>query len=67
MIDGFVATDTIDLKGIGLATSVDYLGTTLTVHQVGGGSFTLGFSDPGLAGHFAVSSDGTGGTNLKFV
>ena len=31
------------------------------------GSFTLGFSDPGLAGHFAISSDGTGGTNLKFV
>ena len=29
------------------------------------GSFTLGFSDPGLAGHFAISSDGTGGTKLS--
>ena len=29
------------------------------------GSITVGFSDPGLAGHFAISSDGTGGTKLS--
>ncbi len=65
-IDGFGATDAIDLHGIGLATALDFSGDTLTL-SAPAGAVTLHFAGPYQAGGFAIADDGRGGTLLTYT
>jgi autotransporter-associated beta strand protein len=69
-IDGFSNQSTIDLAGIGLATSATLgAGNVLTISGGAGGPITLQL-DPGqdfADEAFSVTSDGAGGTNVTLA
>jgi hypothetical protein len=64
-ITGFALGDTIDLTGIGLATAGTYANGVLTLTS-GTNTYTLDIETPGRSGtaHFALASDGNGGTDI---
>jgi hypothetical protein len=66
VISGFAATDTLDLAGFA-ATRLSFASDTLTVSQASGGAAKLLFSSAYTGHHFAMASDGHGGTNISIV
>ena len=66
IIRGFGATDTIDLLGIGLASSISFAGQILTVTPAVGASFALNFAGAHNPALFAIAPDGNGGTLLTY-
>ena len=63
---GFVATDTIDLRGLVKGTDA-FVGHTLTIHSTGGGVAHLNFAASYVTKDFAFATDHHGGTNITFV
>jgi len=66
-LSGFVASDKIDLVGI-VASSVSYIGTTLTIYETNGQQLSYSHVSGTLIGYTpSVSNDGNGGTLISFV
>ena len=63
---GFAATDTLDLVGF-VANHLSFVSDTLTVSRASGAAAKLSFSSAYSGHHFAMASDGHGGTNISIV